>query len=41
MLTHFVMLHDRKVEIFDQTIKKAFDKFDKDGNGTIDSGELQ
>ena len=34
-------MHDRKNEIFDGTVKKAFDKFDKDGNGTIDSKELQ
>ena len=40
ILSHLVRLHDRKLEIFDNTVKKAFDKFDKDGNGTIDSNEL-
>ena len=29
-----------KDEIFEGTVKKAFEKFDKDGNGTIDAKEL-
>ena len=41
IISHLVKLHDRKVEIFEGTVKKAFDKFDKDGNGTIDAQELQ
>lgn len=34
-------LHNRKDKIFDESVRKAFDKFDKDGNGTIDAKELQ
>jgi len=41
IIAHLVRLHDRKVELFDGTVKKAFDKFDKDGNGTIDAAELK
>ena len=33
-------LHNKKESIFEETVKKAFEKFDKDGNGTIDKDEL-
>lgn len=41
LISHMDRLHDKKEEIFEQTVKKAFQKFDKDGNGTIDAQELQ
>jgi len=34
-------LHHIKDEINDETVKNAFSKFDKDGNGTIDAEELK
>ena len=40
LVQHMEQLRSRKDEIFQGTIKKAFEKFDKDGSGTIDANEL-
>lgn len=40
LVEHMEKLLSRKDEIFEGTVKKAFEKFDKDGNGTIDAQEL-
>ena len=37
LVEHMEKLHSRKDQIFEGTVKKAFEKFDKDGNGTIDA----
>lgn len=40
LISHMDNLHNKKESIFEETVKKAFEKFDKDGNGTIDKDEL-